>query len=76
LREVREESGIVAQAPRYVPLSRGVPLFADARYEAGASAAIRSRSQEMLEVRWFGLEQIREGTALGFREPRVAGPVG
>jgi NAD+ diphosphatase len=65
VREVREESGIVAQAPRYVasqpwPFPSSLMLG----YEAGAEPGDPvPQPGEMLEVRWFSLEQVREAAA-------------
>jgi NAD+ diphosphatase len=65
LREVREESGVVAHAPRYVasqpwPFPSSLMLGYEADAERGDPVP---QPGEMLEVRWFSLEQIREAAA-------------
>jgi NAD+ diphosphatase len=66
VREVLEESGIVAQSPRYVasqpwPFPSSLMLGYEARAEHSDPTP---QPGEMVEAGWFSLEQIREAAAL------------
>ena len=70
-REVLEESGVVAHSPRYIS-SQPWPFPASLMlgYEASASrteldAAPVPQEGEMVEVRWFSLDQVREAARAG-----------
>jgi NAD+ diphosphatase len=64
-REVLEESGVVAHSPRYIssqpwPFPASLMLGYEASAERGeGQAAPTPQPGEMVEVRWFSLEQIR-----------------
>ncbi len=67
-REVLEESSVVVHSPRYVtsqpwPFPASLMLGFEASAQRGAADPIPQEG-EMVEVRWFSLEQLRAGTEL------------
>ncbi len=65
LREVREESGIVARDPSYVtsqpwPFPSSLMLGFDSHAEGGLPSA---RDGELEEVRWYSLQEVRDAAA-------------
>jgi NAD+ diphosphatase len=74
VREVREESGIVARDPAYVtsqpwPFPSSLMLGFEAQSDGGAP---RGRDGELEQVQWFSFEAVRD--ALGGRNPELRLP--
>jgi NAD+ diphosphatase len=76
IREVREESGIVARDPRFVtsqpwPFPLSVMLGFEAHSDGGTPAP---QDGELEDVRWFTREEVGEG--LAGRSPELVLPPG
>lgn len=68
-REVREESGVHARSPSYVasqpwPFPASLMLGYEASAERDHATEPVPQPGEMVEVRWFGIEQVREAARL------------
>lgn len=81
-REVQEESGVIAHSPRYIssqpwPFPASLMLGYEASAERGEGIAEPvPQPGEMVEVRWFSLEQIREAAGASDGQGVAGGATG
>ena len=79
-REVREESGVRAHSPRYVaaqpwPFPASLMLGYEASAERDRTTEPVPQPGEMVEVRWFSVEQVREAARRSDGSGVAGGPV-